>query len=383
MEAPPGEAMRIGLDVSPLVGTRAGVGIYVERLVNALIAASPQHRYYLYAPGPLPASDVAVFEGFSNTKLVRCPAFLMGCRARWDGVDLFHGMNYKLRGWGRYGGVVTIHDLGLDRIPQASRKLFGQHRSFLRSRRTALRASRVIVVSQHTASDVAELYRVPRERIAVVRNGAGGDFYPITDKGVVDSVKTRCGLQRGDFVLATGGAQPRKNIVRVIEAFGRVPELRKRFHLVVVGGLEWGGDALYEAVARSGLQSAVVFPGHVPPEDLRALYSACAMFVFPSLYEGFGMPVLEAMACGAPVLCSNSSALPEVAGGAAILVEPTSVEEISAAMAKVLSNKDVRDELRRAGLARAKTFTWERAARELLGVYAGLARDAACVSDAH
>ena len=140
---------------------------------------------------------------------------------------------------------------------------------------------------------------------------------------------------------------------------------------------------LYDATARVGLQSAVVFPGHVPPEDLRALYSACAMFVFPSLYEGFGMPVLEAMACGAPVLCSNSSALPEVAGGAAILVEPTSVEEISAAMAKVLSNKDVRDELRRAGLARAKTFTWERAARELLGVYAGLARDAACGSDAH
>ena len=119
------------------------------------------------------------------------------------------------------------------------------------------------------------------------------------------------------------------------------------------------------------------------PEDLRALYSACTMFVFPSLYEGFGMPVLEAMACGAPVICSNTSALPEVAGKAAILVEPTSVEAISAAMAKVLSNKEVRDELRREGLARAKTFTWERAARELLGVYAGLARDAACVSDAH
>jgi len=196
-------------------------------------------------------------------------------------------------------------------------------------------------------------------------------------------VKTRCGLQRGDFVLATGGAQPRKNIVRVIEAFGRVPELRERIHLVVVGGLERGGDALYEATARAGLQSAVVFPGHVPPEDLRALYSACTMFVFPSLYEGFGMPVLEAMACGAPVICSNTSALPEVAGGAAILVEPTSVEAIAAAMAKVLSNKDVRDELRHAGLARAKTFTWERAARELLEVYAGLTRDAACGSDAH
>src|SRR5438105_333935 len=243
METPPGEAMRIGLDVSPLVGTRAGVGIYVERLVNALIAASPEHRYYLYAPGPLPGSDVAAFEAFSNAKLLRCPAFLMGCRARWDGVDLFHGMNYKLRGWGRYGGVVTIHDLALDRIPQPSRKLFGQHRSFLRSRRTALRASRVIAVSQHTATDVAALYRVPQERIAVVPNGAGGDFYPITEQGVLDSVKARYGLMRSDFVLATGGAQPRKNIVRVIEAVGRGPELRTRIHLLVFGATEPGDDA--------------------------------------------------------------------------------------------------------------------------------------------
>src|SRR2546430_3290602 len=128
MEDPLGEAMRIGLDVSPLVGTRAGAGIYVERRVNALIAASPQHRYYLYAPGPLPDSDIAVFEAFSNAKLVRCPAFLMGCRARWDGVDLFHGMNYKLRGWGRYGGEVGRAVRAGRRISPASRPAVRRHR---------------------------------------------------------------------------------------------------------------------------------------------------------------------------------------------------------------------------------------------------------------
>src|SRR2546421_864975 len=161
MEAPPGEAMRIGLDVSPLVGTRAGVGIHVERLVNALIAASPQHRYYLYAPGPLPGSDVAAFEAFSNAKLLRCPAFLMGCRARWDGVDLFHGMNYKLRGWGRYGGGGGIYELALGRIPPPSPQLFRPHPFFLPSRRAALRAPRGVVGFPPTASGGSELYQMP------------------------------------------------------------------------------------------------------------------------------------------------------------------------------------------------------------------------------
>ena len=365
--------MRFALDVSPLSGTRAGVGTYVERLVRALIAISPEHQYFLYTPHSLPDSDVAVLDACANVKIVRCPGWLMGSRARWDGVDIFHGMNYKLRGWGRYGGVVTIHDLALDRIPQASRKHIGQQASFRRGRRIALRASRVIAVSEHTASDIAALYGVPRERIAVVMNGGGGEFYPIVDKRVLDSVKARCGIVRGDFILATGGAEPRKNIARVIDAFGRVPGLRERFHLVVVGGVQRGGGALHEAVRRAELQSAVVFPGHVPLEDLRGLYSSCSAFVFPSLYEGFGMPVLEAMACGAPVICSNTSALPEVAGDAAILVEPTSTEAIAAAMANVLSSDDVREELRRRGPIRAKTFTWERSARELLQVYVGLA----------
>ncbi|HEY3196769.1 MAG TPA: glycosyltransferase family 1 protein [Nitrospirales bacterium] len=368
--------MRLALDVSPLVGTRAGVGTYVEQLVRALIAISPEHQYYLYTPHPLPDADVAALDKFSNAKLVRCPAWLMGSRARWDRVDIFHGMNYKLRGWGRYGGVVTIHDLALDRIPQPSRKLFGQQSSFRRGRRTALRASRVIAVSQHTASDIAELYGVPRHRIAVVSNGAGADFYPIGDKFVIDSVKARCGIVREQFILATGGAEPRKNIVRVLEAFGRVPGLRDGFHLVVVGGVDRGSGLLHKTVHQTKLQSAVLFPGHVPTEDLRALYSSCSAFVFPSLYEGFGMPVLEAMACGAPVICSNTSALPEVAGDAAILVDPTSVEAIANAIAKVLSSADVREELHRRGPIRAKSFGWDRSARELLAVYADLATEA-------
>ena len=374
--------MRIALDVSPVLGTRAGVGTYVERLATALIALSPEHQYYLYSPHSLAASDIAVFEKFSNTKIVRCPTWLMRAQARWDRVDVFHGMNYKLWGRGRYGSVVTIHDLALDRIPQPSRKLFGQKSSFRRSRRTALRASRVIAVSQHTAADIAELYGVPVSRIKVVRNGPGGDFSPVEDRARIDSVKARYGIHGDDFILVSGGAEPRKNVGRVIEAFGRVPHLRERFQLVVLGGRERGVEALDDAVQRAGLASAVVFAGHVPARDLQTLYSFCSLFVFASLYEGFGMPLLEAMACGAPVVCSNTSALPEVAGDAAFLVDPTSVEAIANAIVKVVTSEDMRKDLCRRGRIRARSFTWERAAGELLEVYADLARNTGA-TDAH
>jgi glycosyltransferase involved in cell wall biosynthesis len=233
----------------------------------------------------------------------------------------------------------------------------------------------VIAVSQHTAVDIAELYGVPVKRIKVVRNGPGGDFSSVEDRAMIDSVKARCGIHKDDFILVSGGAEPRKNVERVIEAFGRVPELRARFQLVVLGGLERGAEALYHAVQRAGLASAVVFAGHVPARDLQSLYSSCSLFVFVSLYEGFGMPVLEAMACGAPVICSNSSALPEVAGDAALFVDPASVEAIAKAIVKVISSEDIREDLCRRGQIRARSFTWERAAGELLEVYADLARN--------
>jgi glycosyltransferase involved in cell wall biosynthesis len=323
----------------------------------------------------LAPSDIAAFAKFSNTKIIRCPAWFMRARAWSDQVDVFHGMNYKLRGRGRYGSVVTIHDLALDRIAQPSRKLFGQQSSFRRSRRTALRASRVIAVSQHTAMDISELYGVPIARIRVVRNGPGGDFSRIEDRSMIDSVKARYGIHGDNFILVSGGGEPRKNVGRVIEAFGRVAELRERFQLVVLGGLERGTEALYDVVQRAGLVSAVVFAGHVPLPDLRSLYSSCSVFAFVSLYEGFGMPVLEAMACGAPVICSNTSALPEVAGDAALLVDPASVEAIANACMKVVSSEDIRRDLCRRGRIRARSFTWERAAGELLEVYADLARE--------
>jgi len=364
--------MRIALDVSPLLGTRAGVGTYVEQLVQALIRSASEHEYYLYAPRPLPASDAAGFSRYSNVRIVRCPALLMGWRAWWDRVDLFHGLNFKLRGRGRHGGIVTIYDLSVDRLGFPSRKLFGQRRSFLRTRRTALRASRVVTISERSAADIVELFGVPLERIAIVSPAVSPEFAPVVDAGMVLAVKARYGICREAYVLSGGGAEPRKNIAMLVEAFGRAPRLRDRMNLVVAGGMDCGTEAIRAAVVREGLEPAVIFPGHVPLDDLRTLYAGCALFAFPSLYEGFGMPPLEAMACGAPVVCSNASSLPEAVGDAALLVDPRDLDGWAQTMTRVADDAALREDLCRRGALRVKAFSWEQSARDLLKVYQDL-----------
>src|SRR5207245_10078919 len=163
-----------------------------------------------------------------------------------------------------------------------------------------------------------------------------------------------------------GGSEPRKNIVQLVEAFGRANRLREKMNLVVVGGMEHGADDIRGAVRCARLEEAVIFPSHVPLEDLRVLYSSCSLFVFPSLYEGFGMPVLEALACGAPVVCSNASSLPEVAGDAALFVDPRDAEAWAQAMTRVFEDANLREDLRRRGAHRVKAFSWEQSDRNLL-----------------
>jgi glycosyltransferase involved in cell wall biosynthesis len=367
--------MRIALDVSPLARDRAGIGTYIAHLLTALVRIAPEHEFLLYTPDPLPKKDHAFYNAHPHVRVILCPTLLMGLRARWDQVDVFHGLNFKLRGWGRYGGVVTIYDLSLDRLPLPSRKLCGQRHSFLRTRRTTRRASRVVTISGHSASDIVELYGVPRERIVIVSPAVGPEFYPVVDPAMRASVKARYGIRREAFVLSGGGTEPRKNIVGLIEAFGRAPRLREKLNLVVVGGMERDADAIWEAVRRARLDEAIIFPGHVSLEDLRALYSACSLFVFPSLYEGFGMPVLEAMACGAPVVSSNASSLPEVVGDAALLVDSLDVEGLAEAMTRVIEDAGLREDLRRRGAVRVKVFSWEQSAREQLRVYKELAQE--------
>ena len=366
--------MRLGIDVSPLARNRAGIGNYIAELLTAMVRYAPHHQYFLYTSYEIPQDRLSGIGESSSVHISRCHPFLMKWRAARDRLDLFHGMNFRLRGWGKHGGVVTVYDLALDRLALPSRKLLGQRWSFVRTKRTTRRAAKVITISEQSAEDISELYGVPRERIAIVAPAVGPEFYRVDAPGLLRAIKLQYGIGEGEFLLSGGGSEPRKNIARLVEAFSLLPG-RRDLRLVVVGGMTRGSEAIFEAVRRAGLGASVLFPGHVPLADLRVLYSACVAFVFPSLYEGFGMPVLEAMACGAPVISSNAASLPEVTGEAALLIDPLDVNALAGAIARIRDDRRLRDHFHQAGPIRAKAFSWDQSARDLLRIYQELVPD--------
>ncbi len=264
--------------------------------------------------------------------------------------------------------LVTIHDLGYLTFPEAHT---ARRRLELDlSTRWNLHAARhVIAISQATKDDLVRSYQVNPERISVIHHGLSADFRPVEDGAALQALRARYNLH-APYFLYVGTIQPRKNLMRLIEAFAQA--LPAMSHdgatplLVLAGRQGWLSEAILRRAHELGIASAVRFLGYVPDHELPALLTAAQAFVFPSLYEGFGMPLLEAMACGTPVLTSTSSALPEVAGGAALLVEPTDRAALAAGLVRLASDSALRTNLRHLGFARAAQFTWERCARMTL-----------------
>jgi glycosyltransferase involved in cell wall biosynthesis len=273
---------------------------------------------------------------------------------------------------GRYGGVVTIHDLWLDRHPEYSKKMLGQWPSPFKTRQTALRARKSITVSEFSARELVELYGLKREHIRVIHNGVSEDFVPRRDDQAMTELRKRIGLTAEHFVLFIGGADPRKNHQIFLEAAEMVRRKLGPRMLVLVGSPIHPFGSYEESARRRSLTEKVICPGRLSTHDLQLLYSSTDLFVFPSLYEGFGMPVLEAMACGAPVLTSNSTALAEVAGDAAMLADPHDARALGESMIRVLEDEPLRAALRVKGFVRAKQFSWEQTARQTLAVYQDL-----------
>jgi glycosyltransferase involved in cell wall biosynthesis len=219
-----------------------------------------------------------------------------------------------------------------------------------------------------TKCDLIERYGTEPDKITVVYPGYDeATFQPVRDEEVIEAVKARYGIA-GDYILFVGTLQPRKNLIRLVKAFADCRSPIADCRLVIAGKKGWLYQEIFRRVEELGLEKKVVFTGYVPEGDLPALLSGAHLFVFPSLYEGFGLPVLEAMACGTPVVCSNASSLPEVAGDAALMVDPLDVEGLATAMERVLSDEELRAELTERGFKQARKFSWERCARETLAV---------------
>jgi glycosyltransferase involved in cell wall biosynthesis len=362
--------MRVGIDANPMVGDLGGVGWHSYHLLRTMLAQQEGIDFLAYAkPGADQPDSVRAWPGVERLQWVNSSRWGMGKRGSSDQLDLYHGTNFKMQTAGRYGGVVTIHDLWLDRHPEYSKKMLGQWPSAFKTRQTALRARKVITVSEFSARELVELYGLKREHIRVIPNGVSEDFVPRRDDPAMAELRKRIGLTAEHYVLFIGGADPRKNHQIFLEAAEMVRKKLGSRMLVLVGSPIHPFGNYEETARRRSLRDKVLCPGRLSTNDLQLLYSSTDLFVFPSLYEGFGMPVLEAMACGAPVLTSNSTALAEVAGEAAVLADPQDARALGEAMIRMLEDEPLRAALKVKGFARAKQFSWEQAAAKTVALY--------------
>jgi glycosyltransferase involved in cell wall biosynthesis len=288
---------------------------------------------------------------------------------------VFHSPDFVLPPTWRARTVLTVHDLSFLTTPHTSDPAL---RRYLMDAvpRSVARADRILADSESTQRDLVRHLSVEPERIRVVYPGVGPEFQPL-DSQAVGGVRARYGLD-GPFVLSVGTLQPRKNYPLLIEAYGRLRELDPALgdvSLVIAGGRGWLYDEIDATIERLGETARVRLLGFVPEEDLPALYNAAAAFAMPSLYEGFGIPVVEALACGTPVVASNVSSLPEAGGDAALLVPPDDVAAVADALRRLLTDRELRATLRQRGFAHAQRFTWEAAAQTVVAVYRELAGD--------
>jgi glycosyltransferase involved in cell wall biosynthesis len=282
-------------------------------------------------------------------------------------LDLLHSPAYVVPLVGKVPAVVTFHDLSFFVMPSAFNR---QNRLYLQAmaRQSARHAARFIAVSQATRRDLVRILGVREDQVDVVYNGVDDTFQPIADEARLDGFRAQYDLPRR-FILYLGTLEPRKNVAALVRAYAVARQRGVTEPLILAGGRGWGDLALGQLIAELDLQDVVRMVGFVEMSDQALWYNAATLFVYPSLYEGFGFPVLEAMACGTPVLASDRSSLPEVVGDAGLVVDPMNPDSLAESMVTLLGDDDLRVRFRALGLERARTFRWDAAARQTVESY--------------
>jgi glycosyltransferase involved in cell wall biosynthesis/SAM-dependent methyltransferase len=371
--------MKIAIDISLAGGESAGVGSYTRGLVEGLAAIDSKNEYVLYSYldcGQSPPPALPPQSNFSLRMLSLEEEHWERIWSRADlpaketleAVDIIHSPFFNAPQEHHGSLVVTIHDISFLLQPQfhtEANRLHCLHGTL----NAALYADRIIAVSNQTKKDLIDYFAIPAERIRVIHEAPRSIYYPERNLGGIQDTLERLEIYQ-NFILFVGSLEPRKNLKTLLQAYTMyVKRHSGRELLVVAGARGWLNDDIAQLVAELDIKERVKFLGYVQEADLRVLYSAAKLFVYPSLYEGFGLPPLEAMACGAPVITSNTSALPEVVGDAAFLIDPYDGEALCQAMRTVLCDGDLRSKMRQQSLDRAQLFSWERTAEETLAVY--------------
>lgn len=372
---------RIALDYTPALKQTGGIGRYVRELAGALAKVGDSEAYRLFAAGvnraDLPAPPGENFS-WKPTRITSKWLARIWHRARiplpietfTGAIDLFHATDFVLPPTrARTRTLLTVHDLSFVRVPSAASPPLKAYLDAVVPSSVAA-ADHILADSEATKADLIELYKTCESKITVLYSGVNPRFRRVVDCERRAETLRKYKLDKVNYILSVGTVQPRKNYSRVVEALAALRETGVALHYAIAGGSGWLQDELRQTVARRGMSDYVHMLGLVEDSDLPALYSGARMLVMASLYEGFGLPLLEAMACGAPVLTSNLSSLPEVGGGAALLVDPRDTDAISDAILKLETDDARRSQLIEAGYRQANKFSWERAGRQLKSIYA-------------
>ncbi len=373
--------MHVCLDVSPTAQQHAGLGRYAGEIARALSDYKPDVDLTLFynRQGEARLPDYLSHLRQQTVNLGNKPwrmGVLLSRLTRWPmdktfgAVDIFHATNHLLAHFGQAKTIFTLHDLIFLHYPAYHLPYNRWYLTFAMPR--YLRAADVIITpSICSKQDAIKFYGLPEEKIKVIYEAAAPIFRPATDPTHLECIRQKYGLPQ-KFILHVGTIEPRKNLTRLLAAFKPLLAEWPALKLVLIGKKGWLYADFFQKLRNLGLEEAVIFPGYIAEADLPACYQLAEVFVYPSLYEGFGLPPLEAMACGTPVVSSDSSSLPEVVGDAGLLVNPTDPAALTGALQRALADEALRADLSRRALAQARKFSWHRAVDELVGVYRSL-----------
>lgn len=366
--------MKIAIDVHSLGSQSGGNETYCRQLLRGLAQSPGTNQYELFYTNPSAlnqedtGSGAFHFTPIPKNPIVRICAVLPRLLAQTK-PDVFHAQ-YVLPPFVKTKTVLAIHDLAHEHFPEFFHPVEAFRMNKL-VRWSAKRASHIMTISEFSAADIARRFDLPRERITVAHLAASPDFHP-RDKAQSREYLARKYSLTFPFILYVGRIQARKNLPRLVEAYARLRKQGLDAKLVLVGKKDWQSEQLLEKIKELGLEDSVVFPGFVPFDDLPLFYNAAEVFVFPSFFEGFGLPVVESMASGVPTITSLGSSLEEVAGDGALLIDPSDTDSITDALGKVLGDPGLRQDLAIRGLKRSKEFTAGNLAEKALAVYRSL-----------
>ncbi len=381
--------MQINLEGQPLCeGAKTGIGWYIYNLVSNLLRTDTENEYHIHLFDFLKRNRStqvvnALFTGSLNTFMDVCSYFPYSLYSNYNRI--FGGIPYNfLTGSSRgvyhffqfviprsiKGPVInTVYDMVLKIYPETM-----EHSNYEKLNRELTRSCKqadlILTISENSKKEIAEFMDITKEKIQIAYPAVDHSiFYPREN---IATIKDKYGIT-GEYLLYLGTLEPRKNITMLIDAFHIIAQKNRDITLVIAGKKGWQYEDIFSKVTSLKLESRICFTGYVGVEDIPALYSGAVAFIFPSLYEGFGMPPLEAMACGTPVIVSNTSSLPEVVGDAGILVNPKEPENLAFEMNRLLNDTKLRQELSQKGLLRSQAFSWEDSAKKVIDIYKSLA----------